>query len=56
MKELNLPIIKGPLPDAKSLSMDDYLKFVELHLKYLLDRQAARKQKKLAAVNTRFSL
>jgi hypothetical protein len=56
MKKLNLPIIKGALPTAKQLSMEEYLKFVNLNLKYTLDKKANRKQKKLAAVNVHFSL
>jgi hypothetical protein len=49
MERLNLPIIKGVLPYARHLSMEDYLKFVNLHLKYTLDKKAIKKQKKLAA-------
>jgi len=56
MKELKLPIIRRPLPVAKWLSMDDYLKFVNLNLKYALDRKTVRKQKKLQVVNVPFSL
>lgn len=56
MKELNLPVIKGRLPVAKYLSMEDYIRFINLHLKYTLDRKAIRRQKKLAAVSTPFSL
>jgi hypothetical protein len=56
MEKLNLPIIKSGLPCAKSLSMDDYLKFIELNLKMNLDRKAIRKQKKLAAINVPFVL
>jgi len=56
MKKLNLPIIKGNIPAAKHLSMDDYLKFVSFNLKYTLDKKAIRKQKKLAGVNVAFSI
>lgn len=56
MEEINLPIIKGSGPCAKWLSMDDYIKFINLHLRYTLDKKSARKQKKLAAVNVPFSL
>jgi len=56
MEKLNLPIIKEPLPAAKCLSMEDYIKFVNLHLKYILDRKAIRRQKKLQVVNVPFSL
>lgn len=55
-EKLNLPVIKGMLPAARCLSMDDYVKFVTLNLKYIVDKRTVRKQKKLAAVNTMFSL
>jgi hypothetical protein len=55
-KKLNLPIIKGTFPNAKRLSMDDYVKFVVLNLKYTIDKRVVRKQKRLAAVNVAFSL
>lgn len=55
MKKLKFPIIKGPLPGAKWLSMDDYLKFINLHLKYAIsDIKVSRKWKKLSAVNVPF--
>lgn len=55
MENLNLPIIKGELPTGKHLSMDDYLKFVTLNLKYTVDIKNIRKQKRLSAVNEPFS-
>ena len=54
MKKLNLPIICGSVPEAKWLSMDDYLKFVNLNLKYTFDRKANQQWKKLLAVNIPF--
>ena len=57
MEKLKLPVIKGSLPRAKRLSMDDYLKFVNLFLKYkIVDIKFIRKQKRLSAVNVPFSL
>ena len=56
MKKLNLPVIRESLPEAKWLSMDDYLKFVNLHLKYTFDRKANRQWKKMLAVNIPFSM
>jgi hypothetical protein len=56
MKKLKLPIIKESLPLAGWLSMDDYLKFIALNLRYTVDKKAVRKQKKLAAVNVPFLL
>ena len=57
MKDLNLPIIKGEdIFNKKSLSMDEYLEFVEFNLKHTVDIKAARKWKKELAVNAPFSL
>ena len=56
MNELNLPIIKNDAPLPRSLSMDDYLKFVISNLRYNVDKKAVREQKKLAMVNVHFSL
>ncbi len=54
MKNLNLSIIRRAMPDDKWLSMDDYLKFVNLHLKYTFNRKANQQWKKLLAVNVPF--
>jgi hypothetical protein len=56
MEEIKLPIIKGSAPFAKWLSMEDYIKFINLHLRYTLDKKTARQQKNLAKVNVPFSL
>ena len=56
MKKLKLPIIKGKVPRAKCLSMDDYLKFVNLHLKYTFDRKTRKMRQKKISVNVPFSL
>ncbi len=56
MKNLKLPIIKESHPAARCLSMDDYVKFVSLNLKYIIDKKTIREQKRLAAVNVQFLL
>ena len=56
MKKLRLPIIKTPLAQPKTLSMDDYLKFVEFNLKYTFDKRAYKKWKKMLAVNVPFRI
>ena len=56
MKDLHLPIIKGVMPFAKRLSMNDYLKFVSLNLKYGVTKKINSAQRKLLAVNVPFSL
>lgn len=56
MEELKFPVIKGHLPPAKWLSMDDYLRFVNLILKYTFDKKSSDELKKLHAVNVPFSL
>ncbi|MBI3990829.1 MAG: hypothetical protein HY350_01645 [Candidatus Omnitrophica bacterium] len=56
MEKLKFPIIRESIPESKSLSMDDYLKFVEFHLKYTFDREAHDKWKKMLAVPVPFVL
>ncbi len=56
MDELKLPIIRGKTGSKKQLSMDDYAKFVDLNLKYTIDREANKKQKRLLACTKPFSL
>ena len=56
MKKLKLPIFKSPLAEAKILSMDDYLKFVQFNLKHAFDKRAYAKWKKMLVVNAPFSL
>ena len=56
MKKLEFPIISGPLPEKKQLSMDEYLDFVLFNLKYTLDIKSERKLKKQLAVKIPFSI
>ena len=56
MEELRFPVINKNLPDGKKLSMDEYVKFVFLHLKYTLNKKRYRESKKSIAVNKSFSL
>ena len=56
MKELNLPVIQGLSLETKRLSMDEYLKFVMLHLKYTFNKKSYKVWKKWQAVNVPFSL
>ena len=56
MKKLNLPVIKGKTGIAKWLSMDDYVRFVNLNLKYAPNRNANKKWRKFSGVNAPFSI
>ena len=56
MKKLNLPIIRGSLPKSKTLSMNDYLKFVKLNLKYTFHYKDYERLKRKQAVPIAFSL
>lgn len=56
MEKLKFPIIKENLPMPKSLSMDDYLRFVSLNLKYTFNKQVYRKWKRDSAVSAAFVL
>ena len=54
MNPLRLPIIHERFSRGRALSMDEYLKFVQLNLKYTLDKKAYAKWKKILAVNVPF--
>lgn len=54
MKKLRLPVIKGSMSEPRTLSMDDYLEFVQFNLKYAFNRKAYAKWKKMLAVNVPF--
>ena len=54
-EKLEFPVVKGEFPARKSLSMDDYIRFVNLHLKYTFNRKSYERQKRLLAVNVPFS-
>lgn len=56
METLNFPIIRGKTVSKRQLSMDDYVKFVNLNLEYTVDKEANKKQKKLSACNKPFNL
>ncbi|MBL7198395.1 MAG: hypothetical protein ISS47_09900 [Candidatus Omnitrophica bacterium] len=56
MEKLRLPIIRGRIPQPKSLSMDDYLKFVNFNLRYTLNKKAYRQSKRMMAVDVPFKL
>lgn len=55
MKELRLPVIKSIFPLSKVLSMDDYLRFVILNLKYVANDRN-RKHRKSINVGTPFKI
>lgn len=56
MEKLNLPVFKGSLPEGRSLSMDDYLKFTMLNLRYIIDIKEANKWKKKLTVSQPFRI
>ena len=56
MKKLKLPVIQGRLSKARTLSMDDYLKFVQFNLKHAFDKKAYAKWKKTLVIHTPFSI
>lgn len=56
METLNFPIIRDKAVSKRQLSMNDYVKFVNLNLKYMVDRESNKKQKRLLACNEPFSL
>ena len=56
MEDLNLPPIARPPLPSRNLGMDEFLAFVEFSQKHLLDREAYKKEKRMAAVNIPFRL
>ncbi|VAX35651.1 hypothetical protein MNBD_UNCLBAC01-283 [hydrothermal vent metagenome] len=56
MSDLKFPIIKNTNAAKKILSIDEYLKFVQFHLKYTFDEKAYAKWKKILPVNVPFSM
>ncbi len=56
MKKLNLPVMQNSFLDTKCLSMNKYLKFVLLHLKYTFNKKTYKIWKKQQTVNVPFSL
>jgi hypothetical protein len=54
IKKLKFPIIRGPMPKKKWLSMDDYLRFVEFNLKNTFIATASREWKRMMAVDVPF--
>ena len=53
---LNFPVIKQPLPKHRPLSMDDYLEFVSFNLRYTVNIEEVRKQKKAFSAYVPFVL
>jgi len=56
MNGLNLPIIEGPSPPRKVLTMDAYLEFVEFNFQYTFDKEAFAKWRANLAVTEPFVL
>ena len=51
---MKLPVIQGPLREARMLSMDEYLQFVQFNLKHAFDKKAYARWKKILAVDVPF--
>jgi len=56
MRKLNLPVIQNSFVNTKHLSMDEYLKFTLLHLKYTFSKENYKMWKNWQVVNIPFSL
>lgn len=57
MERLKLPIIRKPITfESKTLSMDDYLRFVIFNITYTLNIKVYRQWKRMSAVNVPFRL
>jgi len=56
MKKLNLPVIKEPLPPPRTLSMAEYIQFLEIYRRYFFDRKVYEYWKEKRTVKERFVL
>ena len=56
MKDLNLPVIREYPAEARTLSMDEYLEFIQFNLKHAFDKEAYAKWKKMLIVDVQFVL
>jgi len=56
MNDFKLPIIKETHIQKRTLTMDEYLKFVQFNLKHAFDKKAYAKWKKMFVVNVPFSI
>lgn len=50
---LKLPVIKK-MPPNRVLSMDEYVKFVEMNVRNIIDQKRERKRARKEKVNVRF--
>ena len=57
MEKLKLPVIRKPVVlEAKTLSMDEYLRFVIFNLKYAANKKNYRNLRRAQAVEAPFRL
>lgn len=56
MEKLNFPIFKEDLMPHRSLSMDEFVKFLRACRKFYFNRKAYDDQKKRSSVNVAFRL
>jgi len=56
LKELNLPVIREYPTELRTLSMDEYLDFIQFNLKHAFDKKAYTKWKKMLIVDVQFVL
>ena len=56
MRKLKFPVFGKDLPEAKSLSMDDFVRFLMVNRKYYLNREAHEEWKRDSIVDVPFVL
>ena len=56
MDELNFPVFKEPLPEPRNLSMEEYLKFIDMCRKYFYKREVSDYWCEKRRVNVPFRL
>lgn len=57
MDDLKFPVMKGPQPEPRVLSMDEYVDFVQFNLENMpFDKESYWEWKKTMAVNVPFRI
>ena len=56
MEKLNLPLIQGPTPPPPVLSMEEYLGFIQMYLKYFHQPESDADWRKKQGIKAPFTL
>lgn len=56
MEKLNLPVLKVSPPPASKMTMDRYVKFVRMYVRYIMNRKNYEEKQNRSVVNVPFKL